>query len=1007
MTNQNQTNEFIRAVSISTNGNFLVASSSEELLLFKDNNFTARIKLGFIKDISISEDGKFIAVATPTSISFLGNSGELLKTFPLDTPPESVALSAKGNLLVVGTRDSIHLIEPQNDKLWSYNLNDVVYDVTISPEGDFVAAGTKLGFTHLFAKDGSLISSVDSGSSLNNVALTQNAGYLAVGNSEGIHLFDTEGNALWQMERKGESKVDISSKGNRLLVGIGNAIFIFKIPETGPLEISITSPTKGSRVSDIIEIKTEKSRSARVNLYIDETLISKNSKYAFDSHLISNGHHTITAEAQDFLGNIVSDSVEIYVENEFNIPPPIKILNIQEGDILSGSVSVKALANLPFEEILLYVDGEKFSSEIPFEWNTRKFKDGLHEISLIAKRFDNVYTDSVMVFVKNIKGNRVTPFVKIFNPLRGQEIEGVIAIRAITVENPLEVYVKVDNKIVSDSLPFVWDSDIIEPGNHKITVIAMFENGNFGIDSLQVVKPVPSDLDNDGWSNQKEEQYKTNSKNADSDEDGIFDSIDEDPVREQKIFYTYLYGILILLMINLLLVGYKDLRFINLLTILAILFIVFDPINKIFLRIPLSIFLIFFAPGYAFISILFPKNDLSILERLTLSVALSIIIFVFSGFVLNSTWGFGVTPITTVISFIILVFSAIAALVRIRHAKTEIFDINFNFPKFSSDSFNEIEKATLIALVISIILASSMLVYAKYSFDHEQFTSLYILGKDMKTTKYPKAFFMGNPQFVNIGVQNFERSHASYKLEVKLNGVLKSDYSFTLGDKEIWTKEISVMANEVGENSKLEFLLFKDDFLSPYRSVYLWVTSIPNYADIRTLETYSIKEKPIFENWDFELNGTGWFYHDTNGNFSGSYSDETYTSPSYSYKLSLGNRGLVPREKYSSIKQRILSDGGGLSMISFNSKHSYSPRWDSGKFYKQVLLNGWIIWEYDLSNNIDWQNFVLPVILTDGINEFEFRLIKRDHTGWEFSKKPVKVWWDDIKLLIPDELYVL
>ena len=96
------------------------------------------------------------------------------------------------------------------------------------------------------------------------------------------------------------------------------------------------------------------------------------------------------------------------------------------------------------------------------------------------------------------------------------------------------------------------------------------------------------------------------------------------------------------------------------LSILLIIIIAFLPSNV--LRIVLSVPFIFFFPGYTAIAFLFPKRDsLSNIERITLSIALSIVAVTIIGFILSySPWGISVYPIMVSITVFIIIASGLA-----------------------------------------------------------------------------------------------------------------------------------------------------------------------------------------------------------------------------------------------------------------------------------------------------------------------------------------------------------
>ena len=105
---------------------------------------------------------------------------------------------------------------------------------------------------------------------------------------------------------------------------------------------------------------------------------------------------------------------------------------------------------------------------------------------------------------------------------------------------------------------------------------------------------------------------------------------------------------------------HNDLLPINILSILLILIITFFPSNV--LRTILSLPFILFFPGYTAIAFLFPKkNHLSNIERVTLSIALSLVVVTLVGLGLSCTpWGICIYPVLVTIFIFIVVTSVIA-----------------------------------------------------------------------------------------------------------------------------------------------------------------------------------------------------------------------------------------------------------------------------------------------------------------------------------------------------------
>ena len=174
----------------------------------------------------------------------------------------------------------------------------------------------------------------------------------------------------------------------------------------------------------------------------------------------------------------------------------------------------------------------------------------------------------------------------------------------------------------------------------------------------------------------------------------------------------------------------------------------------------------------------------------------------------------------------------ITLFVRLRIPKEERFFLNLSvFSKFfeslrADEKPSDIERALVIALVGSIIIASGMLIYAKVMFEEERFTAFYILGEGGKAENYLKEVYLLESCSMIVGIENHEHAPANYTLQVIFGGYLLHEQQIMLAHGEKWEDSVIFIPKHVGKRVKLEFLLYKDDSTTPYRSVHLWVDSL-------------------------------------------------------------------------------------------------------------------------------------------------------------------------------------
>jgi uncharacterized membrane protein len=110
----------------------------------------------------------------------------------------------------------------------------------------------------------------------------------------------------------------------------------------------------------------------------------------------------------------------------------------------------------------------------------------------------------------------------------------------------------------------------------------------------------------------------------------------------------------------------KDLIFIVAFVILSVVIITVSPLNSMPLRAAVGFPLVLFLPGYSLVSALFPgRDELDVLERIALSIGLSICVVVFVGLGLNYTlWGIRLGPVLLALSAFTLIGTAVSALRR-------------------------------------------------------------------------------------------------------------------------------------------------------------------------------------------------------------------------------------------------------------------------------------------------------------------------------------------------------
>ena len=111
----------------------------------------------------------------------------------------------------------------------------------------------------------------------------------------------------------------------------------------------------------------------------------------------------------------------------------------------------------------------------------------------------------------------------------------------------------------------------------------------------------------------------------------------------------------------------NDLIFIVAFVVISVVIITVPPLNATPIRAVVGFPLVLFLSGYSLVSALFPRKDeLGLLERIALSIGLSICVVVFVGLGLNYTpWGIRLGPVLLALSAFTLVMTAVSAVRRL------------------------------------------------------------------------------------------------------------------------------------------------------------------------------------------------------------------------------------------------------------------------------------------------------------------------------------------------------
>jgi len=285
-------------------------------------------------------------------------------------------------------------------------------------------------------------------------------------------------------------------------------------------------------------------------------------------------------------------------------------------------------------------------------------------------------------------------------------------------------------------------------------------------------------------------------------------------------------------------------------TLLLILMIAFIPDNPV--RTVLGLIFILALPGYVATAALFPNREsIDAIERIALSIGLSIAIVPLAGLALNYTpFGIRLEPILATLSGFVLIASVVAWRRRASLPEDERFAVDIKID-LSMKGMPMVDRVLTVGIVITLAATLILLAYVvAVPRNGESFTQLALLGPSMKAEGYPHNLTLNQSASVFVTVGSFETAGRNYSLVILLQpqnvtganlthwrqgnpfaGNQSMDRglgmarNFTLQPGEYLNSTYNFSISQLG-TFKLRFMLFLEGqslTQEPYREVYLWL----------------------------------------------------------------------------------------------------------------------------------------------------------------------------------------
>lgn len=238
------------------------------------------------------------------------------------------------------------------------------------------------------------------------------------------------------------------------------------------------------------------------------------------------------------------------------------------------------------------------------------------------------------------------------------------------------------------------------------------------------------------------------------------------------------------------------------------------------LRIIFGLLFVIFFPGYTLLSALFPKrHDLGGIERLALSLGLSIAVVPLIVLILNYTpFGIRLYPIFISVTLFIIVTSAIAYYRqrKLPEADHPYFAFGVHLPEWAG--MTKLNNIVFVSLIVAIFAAVGYLGYVIATPKQgEKFTEFYILGLGGKAEDYPREAIAGQPVYLLLSIVNHEQQPTSYRVEIRMRDeIINQLTTGSLDHDQKWEEAINFIFRIPGEKQKVEFYLYKNDEIQPY-----------------------------------------------------------------------------------------------------------------------------------------------------------------------------------------------
>ncbi len=264
-----------------------------------------------------------------------------------------------------------------------------------------------------------------------------------------------------------------------------------------PPNVIVTAPGSSTPVAGLIMLSAEAGDAMSVTgvqFKVDGQNVGEEDVVApysvpFDTTLITDGSHTVTAVARNSLGlTSESDPVTFLVNNAPASVPVVAVTAPAAYSMVSGTTTMTASASDEngITSLQFKVNGQNFGSaltETPFSlsWDTIALADGTYTITAEARNAAGLTSESDPATVTVY--NPVAPTVSMTSPQASSIISGVVTVTAVAEGKSgiASVQFKLDDVLLATDTTapyeYSWDTSTASNGVHSLSVTATNNDG--------------------------------------------------------------------------------------------------------------------------------------------------------------------------------------------------------------------------------------------------------------------------------------------------------------------------------------------------------------------------------------------------------------------------------------------------------------------------------------------------------------------------------------------------